>query len=30
MLLQEASVENALRALNIIEISLADRLKAVC
>jgi len=29
MLLPEASVENALRALNIIEISLADRLKAV-
>jgi phage-related protein len=29
MLLPEASVENALRALNIFKISLADRLKAV-
>jgi hypothetical protein len=28
MLLPEASVENALRALNILNLSLADRLKA--
>ena len=30
MLLPEASVENALNALNILKISLADRLKAAC